>query len=193
MRGVLYTMRSTPESNQRLNEYTRAGSGRLASDLGNPTHGQCSEHRDEDQKNTTFNGNQEFKSTILILVLHEIGQQPGTEMEQHRNSKKKKEELCRRAAVQDRLYASRSPFNSSWRQGSNPTKAEFDVISGEEDQHSARYLCDSGRGYKLEVCPSQRNPAPLSIGGLVLPRHIVEGAVSGLLAPKIRFDDNPPE
>ncbi|KAJ7777495.1 hypothetical protein B0H14DRAFT_2631545 [Mycena olivaceomarginata] len=56
----------------------------------------------------------------------------------------------------------------------NPTKAEFDVISGEEDQHSAHYFCNSGIGCELEC------------GGW-------QGAVSGLLSPKIRFDDNPPE
>ncbi|KAJ7810238.1 hypothetical protein B0H14DRAFT_3757899 [Mycena olivaceomarginata] len=56
----------------------------------------------------------------------------------------------------------------------NPRKAEFDVISGEEDQHSAHYFCNSGIGCELEC------------GGW-------QGAVSGLLSPKIRFDDNPPE
>lgn len=52
----------------------------------NPTNGQCSETRDEDKEHN-INGDQEFKSTVLILVLQAISQQPGKEMEQHKPAK----------------------------------------------------------------------------------------------------------
>lgn len=59
---------------------------------------------------------------------------------------------------------------------------------GEYDQGRVRRL----QRCELEVYP-QLNLAPVALGGLVVLKCSVEGAVSGLLPSKIRFDENPPE
>ncbi|KAJ7794407.1 hypothetical protein B0H14DRAFT_2621909 [Mycena olivaceomarginata] len=110
MRSVLYAMRSMPESHRGLNEYSRDESGRLAiisvsglmyGHRGNPTHGQCSESRDKDQKNTTLTASRSLKAQY---------QQPGKEMEQHKNSKTRTNCVVALRYRAGSIYALRSPL-----------------------------------------------------------------------------------